>query len=755
MNAYAHKTEVQTGVFPFTLKKNEILKLEGESFQFTRRYASGKVELRHLESDEIAIHKDTVLLQKWVERKLVFLSNRQDIPASVADKIDAPLFELRPSDQQAWERKLAYVSAYNAAPVSKCEKGLSPLIADVSASIDDKRPPHWKTLLTWLRDDRCAGGDTRVHVPGHRHKGGRGTPRMDIEVFSIIEKAIDEVLDSRHLLNQAAVVDRVTAEITRENASGYRPSPLQMPAPSTIYRHIMRRNKYIEMVAREGREKADAAFKPAMKGPSASRPGEVYEIDHHKLKIVLFDSQTGLILGRPWLTLALDRFTRAVVGYYLSLRSPNWHSIAMCLRHAIAPKLDIQDRFPHLQHDWPYFGLPEWIVVDNGRDFHSVSLKHACARLGISVHYAPRKRPQWKGKVERWFGTLIQRFALRLPGYVPRQGKKGTAHENIRYGFDLHVFERELVEYIVDEYSISPHRGIRSTPRQKWLESVVIHPVQLPRSSEDLNILLLSAAARKISQQGFHLHRIRYNGSVIANLRAKYRNDLHVEVRFDVNDLGAVYVIEPETHERLRVYAVDQEYARGLSLDLHRAILADADVNFRKHIDTRALAVHRDKKREEYRKLLNTKSMSARHKAKMLLDLQTRGLTGGRAKYTVNETESRLSALDTFIIETEAVDESLISSDDNDIVPIEPQVVRVRSHASQIKDTRPKNPPNAVDHIERRRKTTKLKPISTSVGSPPDVPPSLDQARFGPSAPPGFTGLRIVGLPKRPDGEVL
>ncbi len=43
-------------------------------------------------------------------------------------------------------------------------------------------------------------------------------------------------------------------------------------------------------------------------------------------------------IGRPYLTLAIDVFSRVVVGYYLSLDAPSVMSIAMCVSQAVLPK---------------------------------------------------------------------------------------------------------------------------------------------------------------------------------------------------------------------------------------------------------------------------------------------------------------------------------------------------------------------------------------------------------------------------------
>jgi putative transposase len=74
------------------------------------------------------------------------------------------------------------------------------------------------------------------------------------------------------------------------------------------------------------------------------RPLERVEIDHTLVDTHIVDAKDGGPLGRPWLTIAIDVFTRVVLGFYLALEPPSRLSLALCLRHAILPKDDWLER---------------------------------------------------------------------------------------------------------------------------------------------------------------------------------------------------------------------------------------------------------------------------------------------------------------------------------------------------------------------------------------------------------------------------
>src|SRR5262249_36672907 len=57
---------------------------------------------------------------------------------------------------------------------------------------------------------------------------------------------------------------------------------------------------------------------------AVSRPLEVVQIDHTEIDIIVVDELTRTPLpGRPWLTLAIDVFSRVVTGFHVSMSAPS------------------------------------------------------------------------------------------------------------------------------------------------------------------------------------------------------------------------------------------------------------------------------------------------------------------------------------------------------------------------------------------------------------------------------------------------
>ena len=89
---------------------------------------------------------------------------------------------------------------------------------------------------------------------------------------------------------------------------------------------------------RRGETEIVKATTPTPGDYRASRPLEIVQIDHTKVDAFVVDEETREPVGRPWLTLALDVFTRMVTGFYLTMEPPSRLSTSLCLLHAVFDK---------------------------------------------------------------------------------------------------------------------------------------------------------------------------------------------------------------------------------------------------------------------------------------------------------------------------------------------------------------------------------------------------------------------------------
>ena len=124
----------------------------------------------------------------------------------------------------------------------------------------------------------------------------------------------------------------------------------------------------------------------------ATRPLEIVQIDHTKVDVVVVDEDNRKALpGRPYLTLAIDVFSRMVTGFELSMSEPSRLSNGLCMLRATFDKTAWLAEHVVIE-EWPVVGLPERIGVDNGTDFKSAAFQRACENEGVRVEFRPFRR---------------------------------------------------------------------------------------------------------------------------------------------------------------------------------------------------------------------------------------------------------------------------------------------------------------------------------------------------------------------------
>jgi len=88
-----------------------------------------------------------------------------------------------------------------------------------------------------------------------------------------------------------------------------------------------------------GYKVARAQFEPH-KGsfPNADYPLAVIQIDHTPIDLILVDDEERLPIGKAYLTIAIDVYSRMLAGFVVTLEAPSAMSAGLCVVDAILPK---------------------------------------------------------------------------------------------------------------------------------------------------------------------------------------------------------------------------------------------------------------------------------------------------------------------------------------------------------------------------------------------------------------------------------
>lgn len=251
------------------------------------------------------------------------------------------------------------------------------------------------------------------------------------------------------------------------------------------------------------------------------KANEVWQADHTPLDILLLNEKEEAI--KPWLTIVQDDYSRAISGYYLCFEHPSAINTALALRQAIWRKTNPK---------WQVCGIPEKLYTDNGSDFISKHIKQVGIALKIQLVNSIPGRPQGKGKVERFFLTLLQQLLEGLPGYAPT----GTPKHKVKASLNLTQFSDILEEFIIHNYHKTPHSTTGTTPLERWNGGGFLP--RLPQSVEQLDGLLLRVSkSRKVHRDGIRFKQFRYISPILAGFVGE-----QVVIRYDPRDLAEIRV---------------------------------------------------------------------------------------------------------------------------------------------------------------------------------------------------------------------
>ena len=183
-----------------------------------------------------------------------------------------------------------------------------------------------------------------------------------------------------------------------------------------------------------------------------NRAFEVGHVDHQLLDVCCISGATGAVLGRPWLTLIFDAFSRMPLGFALRYDSP-------CVFSVLCSMFDCVVR--HLR-------FPDALVSDQGSEFDSPDLSLALAHLRTSPVRRPPTKPRYGALIERQFGSLKTRVVDELSGSidtVARSRELTSTHDPKRHAvWTLPSLSKLIEKYFFKHYPKLVHSELGAAP---------------------------------------------------------------------------------------------------------------------------------------------------------------------------------------------------------------------------------------------------------------------------------------------------
>jgi putative transposase len=335
------------------------------------------------------------------------------------------------------------------------------------------------------------------------------------------------------------------ATIHREVADTARKLGQEPPSYKVVHAVIAKLEPALLTLAHEGSKAYSASF-DLVHRREADAPNAIWQADHTELDILVKD--TDGTARRPWLTIIIDDYSRAVAGYFLTLSAPSAIQTALALRQAIWRKP---------QAGWHICGIPQVLYTDHGSDFTSHHIEQVAADLKIRLIFSGVARPRGRGKIERFFDSLSQVLLSRLPGFSRTEsGRRAVLTQS--------ELASKIETYLIEEYLVTPHSTTGQAPQARW-EAGGFLP-QMPDSLERLDLLLLTVVrTRRVQQDGIRFMSMRYIDPTLAAYVGE-----EVVLRYDPRDVAEVRVFH---QGRFLCRAICQELA-GATVPLRDIVSA-------------------------------------------------------------------------------------------------------------------------------------------------------------------------------------
>ena len=292
-------------------------------------------------------------------------------------------------------------------------------------------------------------------------KGNRNR-KLPQRILEQIDKFIQQDYETKKQKRKQAVY----AAFVHSCASAGIPDD-QIPSYKTFIKEIKRRSGYEQILKREGSRAAyrlePFSWELELTTPRhGDFPFQIGHIDHTESDIELRCSKTGRVLGRAWITFLVDALSRRILAVYASYDPPSYRACMMVLRICVK------------RHG----RLPQIIVTDNGKEFHSTYFETLLALFECTLKHRPAAKSRFSGVCERLFGTTNTQFFYNLAGNTQSTKKvrlmtKSVNPKNLSL-WTLGLLYLYLCKWVDEVYDTTIHPALEGqSPREAFTSGIV------------------------------------------------------------------------------------------------------------------------------------------------------------------------------------------------------------------------------------------------------------------------------------------
>lgn len=314
--------------------------------------------------------------------------------------------------------------------------------------------------------------------------------------------------------------------------------------------------------------------------------------------VFVIDAVRGVPVGVPTVTIAIDVFTRVILGWDITFEPPSYASYMRTMLHTALPK-----RVPKALQCDPVIAralmetcgrIVGHVVVDNAKALTGRSAQDAASDVGYGIRWAGVHEPTHKPHVESCIGKLGDLIRDELPAAtwdIPLMREFG--YDPARQAIVTIERFREIFEIVVARYNTSEHAGLLNRfPIDVWIEQRAQHGLDMVRDVDHLRRAIGQVEEVEFRGEGAVIEGLRYgsdgsddrwsvtNEDLLFNLGmargvaadTKKRTFHKVKIKYDPNDMSVAWMFDEHLGEYVEIPCAMRRYSERLPLWLHRRL---------------------------------------------------------------------------------------------------------------------------------------------------------------------------------------
>jgi putative transposase len=381
-----------------------------------------------------------------------------------------------------------------------------------------------------------------------------GAKRLPEEVEAIITKNIDTNYLTLQRRSMSSVAEDIKTECLANN--------LRAPDPSTVNARIRALDPKLVAEKRYGKKFADEKYLPLVGSiPNADYPLAIVQIDHTPMDVIVVDEIWRKPIQRPYLTIAIDVFSKMIIGFYISLDPPGALATGICISSAILGKEDYLAQLGLDDLSWDCWGIMRTIHTDNAKEFRGTMLGRAANEHGINTERRPKGKPRFGGTVERGFRTFMAKVHEELPGTTFSNVQDRVDYDSEGHAcMTLAAVEKWFTIYLLGYYHQQPHKGNNNLPPVYVWEQAMLYgtesqpPTGVPARVQDekqLRLDFLPYFERTVQEYGIQNWGLTwYSDSIRRLIHSRNQDSIKQKkkfiCRYDPRDLSRISLYDDQ-----------------------------------------------------------------------------------------------------------------------------------------------------------------------------------------------------------------